>query len=231
MLPFGECSYGEKCKFYHPKIGRNSMQNLKCTNLKCRYFHLKWTKRYAEARRDHLYSIPSESEIHRDTRHTKPVEQFQENEDPQCQTYDDVHPTSNNDSFLLQQIRETNNTVQQLQSFIQSHLPLIQPQVNHHFQTQNLTEVQVDHPVPQYVQTPNQYPAQFNHNQYPHTQNQPSETVYPNQEHYLMNVNQERYIVNHNQYPPNINYATNAHQNQDELLTTHTDIPHSPQHW
>ena len=37
MLTFGECRNGENCTYYHPKICKNSMESLKCTNLKCPY--------------------------------------------------------------------------------------------------------------------------------------------------------------------------------------------------
>ena len=63
MLTFGECEYGDHCNFYHPKICKNSLHYLQCTNLKCPYFHLRFTKRYiAESRRDLLYSQDNTNE-------------------------------------------------------------------------------------------------------------------------------------------------------------------------
>ena len=69
MVTFGECKYGDNCKYYHPKICHKSMENLHCTDLSCPFFHLKWTKRFAEERRSHLYSNfeenPAEKNISR----------------------------------------------------------------------------------------------------------------------------------------------------------------------
>ena len=56
MLTFGECEFGDNCRFYHPKICKFSMDKLLCTDLSCPYFHLRWTRRFAEERRNNLHS-------------------------------------------------------------------------------------------------------------------------------------------------------------------------------
>jgi hypothetical protein len=47
---FGEntregCKFGEKCRFYHPKLCRNSVSKRSCQNPDCTFVHLKFTKR------------------------------------------------------------------------------------------------------------------------------------------------------------------------------------------
>jgi hypothetical protein len=73
------CKYGEKCKFYHPKLCRNSVAKQVCLNLECTYVHLKYTRRYESGQqqpdRDRRDRPPNrdhranrEGDVHREVR-------------------------------------------------------------------------------------------------------------------------------------------------------------------
>ena len=42
----GKCSYKSKCKYHHPPLCHDSINNKQCFNAECRFFHLKRTLRY-----------------------------------------------------------------------------------------------------------------------------------------------------------------------------------------
>ena len=48
------CNKGQSCQFFHPKMCRNSMTKHVCYNLKCKYFHVKNTKRVPPKRSNKL---------------------------------------------------------------------------------------------------------------------------------------------------------------------------------
>lgn len=43
--PVHGCRYGESCRFFHPRLCRNSVRHRVCFNKRCRYAHMKGTKR------------------------------------------------------------------------------------------------------------------------------------------------------------------------------------------
>ena len=103
MLTFGECKYGNTCQYYHPIFCQDSLDNLQCLNLQCPYFHLKFTKRHiAESRREY----------------SNTVDQSDQTSSNKC-----APPSIN--TFLAKQIRETQQTVNQLQNMLTLHLPTI----------------------------------------------------------------------------------------------------------
>ena len=61
----GGCQKGDQCRFYHPKLCKNSVNRRLCTVLDCKFAHLKGTKRKEEIgiRKRH------ESRLDRTTRH------------------------------------------------------------------------------------------------------------------------------------------------------------------
>ena len=56
------CSAGKKCKFFHPKLCRGSLAKVKiCTNVNCKYVHLKGTKRSKDFTTKPAYKITQSS--------------------------------------------------------------------------------------------------------------------------------------------------------------------------
>ena len=45
LLAFGECRRGNNCTSHHPKLCKNSVNNLVCMDQTCTYFHLEGTRR------------------------------------------------------------------------------------------------------------------------------------------------------------------------------------------
>ena len=106
MLSLGKCRFGDKCRFYHPKICFNSMKDRKCTNLECRFFHLKYTRRYEEA---------LSNQLHSEHHGQQPSSQDHATQSNYHQSY---QPQPVQPSFLSEHIKETNNTLKQLQTLI-----------------------------------------------------------------------------------------------------------------
>ena len=56
------CKFGEKCRYYHPKLCRNSVSKQVCLNPDCTYVHLKFTRRHEDGKprpnRDHADRFP-----------------------------------------------------------------------------------------------------------------------------------------------------------------------------
>ena len=112
MMTFGECREGENCTYYHPRICRDSMQDLKCLNLKCPYFHLKWTKRYAEQRRDLLHSTSGAYKI--DTNIFQQKRTTDAGIQHQAKVNSTVPANGGNSNHFLEQFREMSKTVENL---------------------------------------------------------------------------------------------------------------------
>ena len=146
MMTFGECRSGDSCAYFHPLICNNSINNLICTVPECPYFHLKWTKRHAEARRNKLYDDTPMNHIEKVFNQGR-IDQVYEPSQDKEQEITTQQTSSYENSFLLDQIKETNAAVKQLQTIINSSLGL----QAHHQLFQYPAELQVtnpSHPVP-----------------------------------------------------------------------------------
>ena len=49
MLRKGQCRFGSTCRFFHPDMCKTSLEDRKCYDLSCPYFHVKGTERYIES--------------------------------------------------------------------------------------------------------------------------------------------------------------------------------------
>ena len=194
-MTFGECREGENCTYYHPRICRDSMQDLKCLNLKCPYFHLKWTKRYAEQRRDLLHSTSGAYKI--DTNIFQQKRTTDAGIQHQAKVNSTVPANGGNSNHFLEQFREMSKTVENLQSLMNSHLIINQPPPNQYTQEHHRAESQINqnqpppsshyptetlmiqnHPPPNYYTQANHYTQEYHHAETPIIQNQPPPSSY-----------------------------------------------------
>ena len=140
-MQYGRCRFTTSCKYSHPKICFNSLSERKCTNLECNYFHLKYTRRYENPLSDEVvaeYQTPPQSsnypplpppanhfhqQVPNNRTQQPPTWHHQQLSppthpktptNPQCQQ----SPTSHENHFLYQHIKETNTTMKNLQNLI-----------------------------------------------------------------------------------------------------------------
>ena len=240
MMTFGECNKGENCAYYHPHICRESMEDLKCLDLKCPYFHLKWTKRYAEQRRDLLYSTSGAHKINTNIFHQKREVDYDAEVRSYRKSADTNQPQNSENHFLLNQNGETNNNWKLLQSTINNHLPhnqplqnVLPPQIQSQVDQYQYPQFQYQFPISTYpgqgqydmnaaiyTQNPqNQYSfnqvqaqVQNEQNQYPQAQHHLQETMYPTQV-------QDQVQNEQNQYPKAQNHLLETtYPPQDQYL-------------
>ena len=132
MLTFGKCRFGNRCIYHHPKICSDSLYQKKCTNLDCKFFHLRYTQRYgnlseaveAEGRppwhppaQPRSQQRPGDVNRYQSPSHVnhppaQPCSQQSQGDGNRNQ------PPAQENHFLYQHITETNNTMKQLQSLI-----------------------------------------------------------------------------------------------------------------
>ena len=210
MMTFGECRSGDSCAYFHPQICNNSINNLICTVPECPYFHLQWTKRHAEARRNKLYDDTPMNHIEKVFNQGKTDQVYEPSRDKELENTTQ-QTSSYENSFLLDQIKETNAVVKQLQTIISSSLGLQAP---HQF-VQYPAELQVTNPshsVPissdmelqNQTAVPPQSIAQY-HNLPYHSQQTPQQ--YQMLPHLYEPLSQENYAT------PNQNMQEVQHQN------------------
>ena len=200
LSTFGECPYGNRCQFFHPKICQQSVENRECSNPKCSYYHLRLIEKpSAESSRNILYSKPKE--ISRKTSDWNETRQKRTTDAGiQRQAKDNsTAPTkgNNDDHILLEQFREMSKTVENLQSLMKSHLTIDQPPSNHHTQ---------EHQPPS-----NHYTQEHHHSETQMPQNQPTPSSYT-PAHYPTET-----LMIQNQPPPN--FYTQAHCPSESQMT------------
>lgn len=127
-------------QIYHPKICYNSMADRKCTNLECRYFHLKYTKRYEQALSNQLQN---DHHAEQQPRNYPPQSSY----DQYSQEYvgSEQTPAPEKNDFLVKHITESNNTMKRLQDLINNLIEVqtrqvpqnTQPRDSQRYQTYN----------------------------------------------------------------------------------------------
>ena len=151
-MMFGKCRFSTSCKYHHPKLCFSSLAERKCTNLECKYFHLRYTQRYEQLSEEAVGEYQQMQPPPRQSANFPPLpppvsqhpqQAAQNRQNPPIRQRQQP-PTSHENNFLYQYIQENNATMKNLQNLISSLLS-----------TQNVGSVQVQAPAP--IQ--NQYPA------------------------------------------------------------------------
>ena len=125
MLSLGKCRFGNSCRYFHPKICYKSMNDRKCTDLECRFFHLKYTKRYEESLDNQLNNQNVPQYTHDQSNHNQ-----------HHSNHERHRPQSTQESFLSEQFMQTNSSIKELARLIHRLISNREEPVNHHVQEQ-----------------------------------------------------------------------------------------------
>ena len=190
-MMFGKCRFSTSCKYHHPKLCFSSLAERKCTNLECKYFHLRYTQRYenisgevvAEYQPQPAGFPPLPPPSHQQpqqvtrTRQQPPPNPHHQEHVPSQRQVRHQPPAAQDNHFLYDHIKETNATMKTLQNLISA---LLSNQNNQPPQSQQLPVQNVNQSAPQIHQIAPSEATQ------PLLLNPPNQGMYVNQNHQVI---------------------------------------------